>query len=224
MSEIKNNLVCCMSVFTLFAFVNFMIGCTANANISFEDVEKKPNMSIPRVVLVTEIVGVTLRAGGEVKFNEQRGIYDRKADWIRGTILVGDSVEILLSDIEYVILRRAGIERSQTIKVEAQGFKKTQQTQSWKVVDGRSVRPGNVVRFDGAGGRYDVEKQLITGITENGKYVEIAVDEILFFQHRKFSAGNAFRIVGLFFLVAIIICAADPAGCAQRNGTTGIEG
>ena len=198
MSEIKNNLVCCMSVFTLFAFLNFMIGCTTNTIIFFDDVEKKPNMSIPEVVLVTEIVGVTLRAGGEVKFNEQRGIYDRKADWIRGTILVGDSVEILLSDIEYVILRRAGIERSQTIRVEAQVFKKTQQTQSWKVVDGRSVRPGNVVQFGGAGGRYDVEKQLITGITENGKYVEIAVDEILFFPFRKFSI---WKTVGLYFLV-----------------------
>lgn len=203
-----------MSVFTLFAFLNFIVGCTAIANISFEDVEKKPNMSIPRVVLVTEIVGVTLRAGGEVKFNEQRGIYDRKADLISGTILVGDSVEILLSDIEYVILRRAGIERSQKVMVEAQGFKKTQQTQSWKVVDGRSVRPGNVIQFGGAGGRYDVEKQLITGITENGKYVEIAVDEILFFQHRMLSAEKTVGIVGLFFLVAIIICAADPAGCS----------
>lgn len=207
MSGALNSSTRTVSVIMLFAFLNFVAGCTAMTNRSLDEVEKRPERTIPAVVLRIEIEGIRLSTGGEIQFNELRGRYNPKAGWIRGVTPVGDSVEIRLNETDWVLLREAGIDGPRTVMVDAGSFKDP--PQSWKVIDGRSVRPGNVVRFGGAGGRYDVEKQLITGITENGKYVEIAVDEVLFVQHRKFSAWNTVGIVGLFFVGSIILWAAQ---------------
>lgn len=207
MSGTLNSSARALSLITLLMFLNSIVGCTTNARISFDKIENKPDQPISAVIMVIEIEGIRLSTGGEIQFNELRGRYNPKAGWIRGVTPVGDSVEIRLNETDWVLLREAGIDGPRTVMVDAGSFKDP--PQSWKVIDGRSVRPGNVVRFGGAGGRYDVEKQLITGITENGKYVEIAVDEVLFVQHRKFSAWNTVGIVGLFFVGSIILWAAQ---------------
>jgi len=204
MSGIMNTLARSASVITLLAFLNLIVGCTANADISFDEAEKSLGRSIPGVVLVTEIEGVTLRAGGDVEFNERRGIYDRKAGWIRGVTQVGDSVEIRLSDIDLVLLRQASIDGPQTITVKAQKLRKSRKWRNWGTLNGRSVKRGEVVRFDYGGARYDAQRRLIVGRTNKGGLVEIAIDDVLLIQERKFSTS---KTIGLTAIAATAIAA-----------------
>ena len=197
-----------VSLITLLAFLNLVIGCTTNANISFDELEKKPGKLIPGVVLVAEIEGVTLRTGDEVKFDNKRGRYNRKEDWIRGVTPVGDSVEILLSDVEYVHVRSAGIDKPHTIKFQTRSFNSDSQT--WKVFNGRSVRPGNVVKFGQGGARYDAESRLVVGTTKYGQSVEIDVNEILFAKTKKFNPGATIGLIAGILLIFTAIAAANP--------------
>lgn len=204
MSLIGNNGTKYLSLITLFVFLNSIVGCTTNARISFDKIESKPDQPISAVILMTEIEGVTLPTGDEVKFNERRGRYNRKAGWIRGVTQVGDSVEIRLSDIDQVLIRKAGIDGPQTIRVKARSLKSSRRGRQWSVLRGRSVIRGNVVKFDHEGARYDAERQLIVGRTNKGGFVEIDIDDVLLIQERKFSTS---KTIGLTAIATTAIAA-----------------
>jgi len=201
----RNSLLHSLLFITLFSFLNLTVGCATNANISFDKIEKRPEWPIPSVILVTEIEGVTLLAGGEVMFDERRGIYDRKADLIRGITQDGDSVKIDVSDMDKVKLRKAGIDGPETSSVESHSLKRNRRWLQWKMLNGRSVKRGDIIKFDSRGAIYDAERRLIVGTTKSGRSVEISFDDIMFINNRKFSTLNSLGVVVIIGAVVAAI-------------------
>ena len=92
---------------TLIAFLNSVIGCTSNVKFTMDEVGKQPPNLINSVSLVS---------GDVVMFDKEGGTIDVEREMIVGVTKVylkggrrtgGDPVEIKLSDVKYVNVRKS---------------------------------------------------------------------------------------------------------------------
>ena len=205
-----------MSVFTLVAFLNLTAGCSANKNFSFGEVRKKAGRKIKTVVLPKIINGVQLPDGEEIIFAGNGAIFDRDNILISGLSSNGDSLHYDLHDVTNILVKKIGLEKSQTYLLSVDVFMFKAGKNPWKTINGRSTSSGEVIVFDKSGGKVEIERNLISGTLRNGNYVEFNLDEIYSASTKEFNTGGTLVALGLTLVILSLIAAHTDVNWDQK--------
>jgi hypothetical protein len=173
-----------VTIVAIIGFLNLSISCTSVVNLQYDEVRNQPRSKICAVILPVSIVAIGVASEEEVRFVERKVTYDRERRVIRGLSREGALLEVDLSEVRYVELRRTTIDGAQDFRVGVGAFELSALEQPWSIVGDGSVRAGDVVKFARDGGRYDAARNAIVGETEEGMEVEIGCDEVLVAQIR----------------------------------------
>jgi len=173
---------------TTAAFLNSVSGCSSVMKTSFDETRSQPQRKISSLVLPVQIQGVGILPGTETVFNESGGFFDEKDRMINGVTEAGQTINVRLNEITYVMVRKSTLDDFKIDTMTADRFALISNRKPWRSVAGRSVQDGEVITFNKDGGTFDSQKQVITGVTVDGRQVEVGSKDVLFVQSKHFNA------------------------------------
>jgi len=183
-------------VTTLAAFLNCTFGCTMTRDVFKNDLRRH----------YQKIVGVELKDGSFVGFDEHGGQYVAYLKSIKGVTADGQPVEYKTREIRRVHVQYAGDERSQVVIKGVDEFLYEAERPPHEKIVGLVLPSGAVIDFDRRGGRLDPEANSISGISDRGVPIEMQLDEVLYLRVQRIDpASTCVATVGVLALGVLVV-------------------
>jgi hypothetical protein len=147
--------------------------------MTIDEAKAEYNRPIRVIVLTETIAGVTLISGEQILLDDKTSYFDLEHNSIGGISVDGMDLVVTLEELSYIIISRTDINGEKHVYFAPSTFKDDSGKNPWKVIDGRSIRPGPEIKFEDRDCKYDPEKDALVWLGESGEFIEVKLDDAL---------------------------------------------
>jgi hypothetical protein len=183
-------------------------GCTSRIVVGQNEIESIKDKRIVRAVHPAMLIGLTLKSGERVEYSEPGAQFDAEKCLVKGNSIKGLIVEHLCDSILFVEYMNTDIS-SRFVKIEELLKYNLKSPGNGRIKSSGLFNPNwNVLEFDRAGGRIDYEGSQLTGLTNKGTTVNVALDEL---DHVVIKKKNPIKTIRIALSFAYLVFLANAA-------------
>jgi len=176
-----------IAVITLAALFNTLFaGCSKIVTVKLNETHN---------VSHEQIVGVTLKNGSEITFDERGGQYNPSAKTVAGVTPQGQHIEINLRDLEWLKVIDLAADAPLQMSINAKDFHGHLKQQQPKAIVAVVTKNGESHQFMFGNGRIDARERVVYGLSGHNTVIEVPFSEVSHVKIRRFDRTKTLILV-----------------------------
>jgi hypothetical protein len=181
----------------LAAFFNTLFtGCSKVVNLPLEETYN---------VSHEQIVGITLKNGSEVIFDQHGGRYSPAGNAVTGVTPEGRRIEKTLRDLSYVKVIDLDADQGLPMAVDVEYFHDWRENAAPKNIAGVVTNQGQTHKFKFGNGRIDADQKVVVGFSQEDTWIAIPFDDVAYVQTKVRDGRKTALLVGVYVVASFAL-------------------